>query len=486
MGNCFSTQNIDRPVQSAVKRHQNPKIKIADWGLESHDLFTDEEFPPINSSYNDENVSNVKWMRASKIAKLQGKSPIFIDGSKPSRFDVKQGEIGDCWFLAALSDLPTNPKLFNQVVPFQDFKRSNGKFHFRFWNYGKWQDIIIDDYLPVNPDGTLKSVKSGNNCEFWSALAEKAYAKFYGNYGLALDGGFVAEAFEDLTGGIAEEIILKNQYTNRLFKTLLQAYEKNCLMSASILRQDFEREFKGLPCGHAYSVNKAVQFKLNGKTVQLLRVRNPWGDSEEWTGPWSDHSQCWNQVPNEVKHRLNFHQKNDGEFYISIKDFVKMFDQVTICHLNLKAIDEKAKGWQKSEIAQIWPQSLYEGLLTNHHQFLIQLNDSDNDGLCTLLISVMQKGLRRLKGRGFEDPNSMIGFDLYRLSPNEELPLNADFLFNTQPESEMISYRRSATKRFRLEPGSYVVMPKKGRSIESKEYLIRVCYEGNGDFYQLK
>ena len=493
MGNCISNQTADRPVQFAVKRTQSPKAKIANLDREieiqnKNELFIDEDFPPIDSSFNDEGVSHVKWIRASKIAQMQGKSPIFIDGSKPSRFDVNQGEIGDCWFLAALSDLPTNRKLFDQVVPFQDFKRSNGKFHFRFWNYGRWQEVIVDDYLPVNSSGTLRSVKSGNNCEFWSALCEKAYAKFYGNYGLALNGGFVAEAFEDLTGGIAEEITLKNQYTNRLFKTLLQAYEKNCLMSASILREDFEKEFKGLPCGHAYSVNKVVQFSMmNGKIVQLLRVRNPWGNSKEWTGQWSDHSQCWNQVSNEVKHRLDFHKKNDGEFYISIKDFIKMFDQVTICHLGLESMDDKAKGWQMSEISQYWPQSLYNGLLTNEHQFLVQLKDSDNDGLCTLLVSVMQKGARRRKGQGFEDTNAKIGFDLYRVNhPNEELPLNADFLFNNQPESEMISYRRSATKRFRLEPGSYVVMPKRDNSIESKEYLIRVCYEGNGDFYQLK
>ncbi len=53
-----------------------------------------------------------------------------------------------------------------------------GAFHFRFWIYGDWKDVVIDDYLPVGPDDNL--IFSGNRetrNEFWCALLEKAYAK---------------------------------------------------------------------------------------------------------------------------------------------------------------------------------------------------------------------------------------------------------------------------------------------------------------------
>ena len=64
-----------------------------------------------------------------------------------NRFDINQGEIGNCWVLAALSNVAENEDLFGKVVPggqgFGD-RQYWGIFRFR----STWRDNI--DTYPMS------------------------------------------------------------------------------------------------------------------------------------------------------------------------------------------------------------------------------------------------------------------------------------------------------------------------------------------------
>lgn len=78
--------------------------------IEKKILFEDPFFE-LSEKILIETSNAVKWLRPGEI----DDSPEFVIEDF-SRFNVKQGNIGDCWFLAALMTLTQNPKLLQSCA----------------------------------------------------------------------------------------------------------------------------------------------------------------------------------------------------------------------------------------------------------------------------------------------------------------------------------------------------------------------------------
>ena len=137
----------------------------------------------------------------------------------------------------------------------------------------------------------LPKFSRGNGPELWVIIMEKAWAKIHGSYDRIVS-GVVYLTLRDLTGAPGFRINQIQKETD-LFLKLLDWDKKGYLMSSCIYNQsDTDMKKWGLLTGHAYSLIQAAEVKNNGKTIQLVKLRNPWGD-HEWNGDWSDKSPLW-------------------------------------------------------------------------------------------------------------------------------------------------------------------------------------------------
>ncbi|XP_063128051.1 calpain-8 isoform X3 [Rattus norvegicus] len=360
-------------------------------------------------------------------------NPQFIVGGA-TRTDIRQGGLGDCWLLAAIASLTLNEKLLYRVLPRdQSFQKDYaGIFHFQFWQYGEWVEVVIDDRLPTK-NGQLLFLHSEEGNEFWSALLEKAYAKLNGSYE-ALVGGSTIEGFEDFTGGISEFYDLKKPPEN-LYYIIQKALRKGSLLGCSIdVSTAAEAEAttrQKLVKGHAYSVTGVEEVNFHGRPEKLIRLRNPWGEVE-WSGAWSDNAPEWNYIDPRRKEELD-KKAEDGEFWMSFSDFLKQYSRLEICNLSPDSLSsEEIHKWNLVLFNGRWTRGStaggclnYPGTYWTNPQFKIHLDEVDEDQeegtsepCCTVLLGLMQKNRRRQKriGQGMLS----IGYAVYQI-PKEVL-----------------------------------------------------------------
>nr|XP_020454661.1 calpain-5-like isoform X2 [Monopterus albus] len=463
-------------------------------------LFEDPEFPATNASiyYKNPPPGRVEWKRPGEMC---SEPHLFVEGI--SSRDLNQGVVGNCWFVAACASLALKPNLWKKVIP--DWKEQEldpkhpenyaGIFHFQFWVFGEWVDVVVDDRLPTI-NGKLIYCHSKSTNEFWSALLEKAYAKLSGCYE-SLDGGNTADAVVDFSGAVAETIDLETdayykdqKKQDQLFEDLQKVFDRGGIISCSIMAEPHELEAKmanGLVKGHAYSVTAVKKVRLGhgllaffkNETIPLIRMRNPWG-TIEWKGAWSDSSEEWSKVGNKERANLGIVVEDDGEFWMSFTDWCKFFTSADVCRLINTSLISVHKTWNEVVHFGSWTKNTDPllnrcGGCANHKQtflqnpqYLFDLTKEDDE----VMISLQQRDMKihRKTGQG---ENLTIGLSIFRVELNRKYRMH-DILTQNCVGSTTYINARTVFFRIKLPQGRYLIIPTTYRPQMLGDYMIRV------------
>jgi hypothetical protein len=193
-------------------------------------------------------------------------NPVFVNGAAYS--DIRQGYIGDCYYLASLASLAqSDPGLIEQsVAPLGD-----GTFAVRFYRSGQPVYVRVDGDLPVGTWGGPVYAQLGQGGELWAALAEKAFAYFRNgsNTYASINGGWMSEGYRVLTGKSVSQ-----RSPAALGADLYNWVATELSAGHALSMGSFYYASGPIVGSHAYMIQSvSVQ---NGQ--QYITVYNPWGE----------------------------------------------------------------------------------------------------------------------------------------------------------------------------------------------------------------
>jgi len=221
----------------------------------------------------------VVWLRPSEFAKPGEVWQLFKGEIETG--DIKQGGVGDCWFMASVACLAEFPELVRDLFV-QSEVSEFGVYQVHLYKNGLKMTYTLDDLFPCMSWINEPMYARANGPELWVMLLEKAFAAAHGSYA-QIEGGMPIEALIDLTGApyrtfwFSDEVVKAQLASGHFFDYLLECTEKRYLMN-TYTKLDWGQKMgdvkDGLVICHAYSVIRVVRTR-NGNH-ELCQLRNPW------------------------------------------------------------------------------------------------------------------------------------------------------------------------------------------------------------------
>ena len=246
--------------------------------------------------------------------------------------DVKQGYLGDCYFICAKSAIAEHPERIKKNI-ISKTENDAGAYCVVLCIAGIWEEITLDDLFPCDPANNKPAFSQSRSNDLWVMLLEKAWAKVHGGY-LNIESGFTSEALFSLTGAPVYTFFVEEENSDENWKMILDGEKNNYIMTCSSMDirktgNDAADNETGLSGNHGYSLLSGHEVALQDGTVEkLVKLRNPWGRGE-WKGAWSDKSPLWTP---ELKQKLGIKDVDDGIFFMAFKDWQKYFNDFDVCY----------------------------------------------------------------------------------------------------------------------------------------------------------
>ncbi len=242
------------------------------------------EHQRISKGHNADFMTKAVKLYAHFQKQIEGQSSQLFEGM-PDPSSVKQGQVGNCFFLAAVVALASkDPGAIKKMIK----ENPDGSYTVTFPGKPPVKVPALTD--------AEKAVASKSN-GLWVAVLEKAYAKLTNQGGPnPMEPGYMGSVDTGLDpfskNGRAEGIFLSGAKPGDIRLKLIRAFKEGRLVEAGCVQP----KMKGLVAGHAYTV---LSFD---ERSDKLTLRNPWGNTE----PGSD-------------------GKDDGVFVITFPDFMANF-----------------------------------------------------------------------------------------------------------------------------------------------------------------
>jgi len=425
--------------------------------------FEDKDFPPTEASLFPKRKDGLRavtsWKRMDEFG---AEAELFKDGVDAG--DVKQGALGDCWFLSSLCVLAgqgtdTLKNLFFKCYP------QYGIIQCRFYKDGHWRFIVTDDRIPCGATGKPAFASCRDKNELWVPVLEKCYAKLHGNYE-ALESGSITDGLVDLTGEASEvlEIAKEQSLWETLKDHLIEGYLLGCAANAPGATVEMETPL-GILLLHAYGILSIHEVEGN----KLLKIRNPWG-RHEWKGRWSDGSKEWTPA---IQKKLNVIFEDDGTFYMEFSDFCKHFNKLYVLRI---LTDDIGKKWNRFDFYSQWKGETAGGCpnfptWSKNPQYQIRVDEKSK-----VFVSLRQPDLR-LKLREKPKYTKSIGFVVFvkgDVTDDPKIKRVATDLITLSP----FFLGREISVEFILQPNiDYVIIPSHFNQNEENEFHLVVYAE---------